>query len=441
MICSDGIRALIVLIIAGLSWVHLLQVWHLIGLSLTFGLVRGFFRPAYKAIQAEIVQKQDLPSANALTDFGTQMRQLLGPMLGAMCIALAGPAVAFAFDGLTFLISTLCLLGVHMPTQQNMHPSQELALSLHFSRVSWKERRPGGIKKVVLRPYEQKGVAQLAPLNNRVLTNKIRCINCYAILPSYANFCGVCGAKLEKSLTAWSTCGVPKKYKEREPENWVERRNSSHKLAWRLGLKKIRLDIVEGLGYVMSSKWLWVSILIACVFNIGWMGPLFVALPKLVHDVYHAEAWLIGMLVTASALGSICASLFVGQMSRLRRRGLTSYLSLIFPCAGLIILGLPLPPSMAPLIASLAQVLLGLGLGVFNTIWATVLQELVPNDKLGRVSSIDALSSFSLLPIGYALIGILTDTIGPRWVFLTCGTFNVLLVAVGLSVREIRQMS
>jgi len=43
-------------------------------------------------------------------------------------------------------------------------------------------------------------VTQLAPLNNRVLTSKIPCTNCHAILPPYANFCGVCGAKLEKSI-------------------------------------------------------------------------------------------------------------------------------------------------------------------------------------------------------------------------------------------------
>ncbi|MBV8694921.1 MAG: CrcB family protein [Chloroflexi bacterium] len=42
-------------------------------------------------------------------------------------------------------------------------------------------------------------VTQPAPLNNRVLRKKILCTNCQTILPSYANFCGLCGVKLEKS--------------------------------------------------------------------------------------------------------------------------------------------------------------------------------------------------------------------------------------------------
>lgn len=344
MICSDASRACVVLTIAALSWFHLLQIWHMICLSLIFGLVRGFFRPAYKSILAEIVQKQDLPSANALTDVGTQLRQLVGPMLGAACIALAGPAVAFAFDGLTFVASTFCLLMVYVPPRQDQH---------HLQTTTKSE--------------------------------------------------------------------IQKHYK-------------------RFGLKKVSLDIAEGLHYVVTSKWLCASIVIASIFNIGWMGPLFVALPKLVHDVYHTGAWLIGVLTMTSAIGSICASLVIAQMSGLRRRGLTAYLALVFPCTGLFIMGLPLPQSMAPLIASLAQGLIGLGLGVFNIIWATILQELVPNDRLGRVYSIDALCSFSLLPLGYALIGILTDAIGPTWIFIACGIGNSLLVAIGLSIREIRHM-
>jgi hypothetical protein len=36
------------------------------------------------------------------------------------------------------------------------------SLSLHSSRVSLEKRRPGGLKKVILRPYEHNDVAQLA---------------------------------------------------------------------------------------------------------------------------------------------------------------------------------------------------------------------------------------------------------------------------------------
>ena len=41
-------------------------------------------------------------------------------------------------------------------------------------------------------------------MNNHVLMNKISCAHCQTILPSHANFCGFCGAKLEKGIkSAW----------------------------------------------------------------------------------------------------------------------------------------------------------------------------------------------------------------------------------------------
>ncbi len=36
-------------------------------------------------------------------------------MLGASCVAFAGPAAAFAFDGLTFIVSALCLVALRLP--------------------------------------------------------------------------------------------------------------------------------------------------------------------------------------------------------------------------------------------------------------------------------------------------------------------------------------
>ncbi len=66
--------------------------------------------------------------------------------------------------------------------------------------------------------------------------------------------------------------------------------------------------------------------------------------------------------------------------------------------------------------------------------------ELVPNDRLGRVASIDLLGSLGLLPIGYALARVLTDHIGPAWVFVAGGAMNLILYVIQLSVRQIRAL-
>ncbi len=114
MLWSDGGRALVTFLIVGLGWFHLLHLWHLLVLALIFGVVDSFFSPAYSTIMPQLVSTEDLPSANALTALSRQMGRLLGPLMGAACVAITGPVIAFAFDGLTFIISALCLLPGHL---------------------------------------------------------------------------------------------------------------------------------------------------------------------------------------------------------------------------------------------------------------------------------------------------------------------------------------
>ena len=75
-----------------------------------------------------------------------------------------------------------------------------------------------------------------------------------------------------------------------------------------------------------------------------------------------------------------------------------------------------------------------------HTIWATLLYELVPNEKLGRVASVDLLGSLGLLPPGYVLAGLLSDHFGPTSVFLFGGLLMGLLNIVPLFLRDIRAL-
>ncbi len=205
------------------------------------------------------------------------------------------------------------------------------------------------------------------------------------------------------------------------------------------GLGGVAADIREGLGYVMRSPWLWVTIAIASLGNVGW-APMQVALPKLIHDVYRQDVRLLGATGTAIAAGSIITTVLIGQATRLRHRGILAYGGLIFSSVAVIALGLPLPHQFAPTIAIAACVMFGVGLAVFELIWVTSLQELVPPDKLGRVSSVDWVGSLALLPVGLALVGVLTDRFGPSWVFVAGGSLTLLLELFALTVPGIRSL-
>src|SRR5690348_11105176 len=91
LLWSDSGRGVVVLLISALGFAGLLQFWHLVVEALIFGIVDGFFMPAILALTPNLVEKDDLPSANALVSVSQTLTQLIGPILGAGLIALIGP--------------------------------------------------------------------------------------------------------------------------------------------------------------------------------------------------------------------------------------------------------------------------------------------------------------------------------------------------------------
>ena len=343
---SDGGRGLVVLLITILGVTGHLQFWHLVVEALIFGVVSGFFSPAIMSITPDLVEKEDLASANALKALSDNITRLLGPLLGAVLIALITPMGAFAANALSFFISVVFLVCVRIP-ERHLMPSPEAS-------------------------------GELGPA--------------------------------EKTS------------------------------ARRRGIRFVIADIGEGLGYVRGSRWLWVSILFFSIGNIGILAPLGVALPLLVSTVYGQGAWLLGLMSAGGAIGSMLALLLIGQAAKMKRRGLLAYLSMVPTCLGFIIFGLPFPHVGAPVIAPLADVMVGFGIAYYNTIWFTIMQEMIPREKLGRVMSLDTLGSFAMAPAAQGLGGILTDLIGPAMVCILGGSLCLVTIVIPLFAREIREM-
>ena len=349
MLWADAGRGCIVLLVAWLSWSHLLQFWHLVALAPLFGIVSSFFDPAYQAIMPQLVETDALASANSLNIVSRNLGFLLGPMLGAGCITLLGPASAFAFDGLTFFISAAFLIAI------NLHDS------------------------VATKPLQSK---------------------------------------------------VPGQFDEKDSQT----EGSSSKAGSALR------DIREGLRYVFAHTWLWVPVVASPLVSVGFAGPMWVSLPRLVRDVYGAGVWLIGAMATSDAVGSIIAALFIGNASKLRRRGIVAFTSIIVGGCALVVCAVPLSRSIEPLVAIIASALVGCGLAIFMIIWATLQQEKVPNDMLGRVSSITQPGIVAALPAGLVLAGLLADHVGPASVFAIGGVLVVVPAALALCFCNIRRL-
>jgi len=201
-------------------------------------------------------------------------------------------------------------------------------------------------------------------------------------------------------------------------------------------LKEGFTDLREGFRLVIRIPWIWITILLFGFVNIMEAGPRAVAMPFLIKEDLGADVQLLGWFGSAASLGFVLGMIWLGQYVRLRRRGLLAYGSIIGTGLAMLPFAFKLP---IPLLV-VSMFISGLCTSVFALIWTHTLQEMVPGEMLGRVYSIDALGSFVLLPIGFALAGWATELLGAPAVFLIGGIGVISLVLLGLAHPAIRNL-
>jgi DHA3 family tetracycline resistance protein-like MFS transporter len=195
-------------------------------------------------------------------------------------------------------------------------------------------------------------------------------------------------------------------------------------------------DLRDGLAEVTARTWLWLSIAFFGLVNVVDSGPRNVAMPFLIHDHLGLDVSALGAVTSSAMAGQVLAAVIVGRYHRLRRRGLLLYGGEIVMGAMLILYGLL--PTLPGLMA--AAFVFGAAISTGSLVWTNTLQEMVPQERLGRVSSIDAVGSFVFLPLGFAFAGILTERVGPATVFLIGGSLVVILSIGMLLIPSIRRL-
>ena len=192
----------------------------------------------------------------------------------------------------------------------------------------------------------------------------------------------------------------------------------------------------EGFTTIARTPWLWISIGIFSLVNVAQSGPFSVALPFLVEETLDVGVEVLGLIASATALGAMLTSIWVGRATRLRRRGWLAYGASII--GGVMTIAFGLPISVVGVV--IIGFVYGITMSVFNLIWTNTLQELIPREQLGRVVSVDMLGAYLLLPVGFLVAGWATELVGPATVFIGGGVLTVGLVLLGLAHPAVRAL-
>ncbi|MFQ5739958.1 MAG: MFS transporter [Acidobacteriota bacterium] len=116
--------ALALMTLVATGWI---QVWHFLVLAFVAGTGQAFGAPAYQTLMPNLVDRSDLPNAIALSSIQFNLARTIGPLLAAAALHLAGPAVCFGINGISFLAPIMTLYMIHSSFQPR--PSDKSILS------------------------------------------------------------------------------------------------------------------------------------------------------------------------------------------------------------------------------------------------------------------------------------------------------------------------
>jgi DHA3 family tetracycline resistance protein-like MFS transporter len=200
------------------------------------------------------------------------------------------------------------------------------------------------------------------------------------------------------------------------------------------GLRQTLVEVREGVTFVRATPWIWATLLSAMLSLLVFVGPQQALLPFLVKNRLELGADALGAIFAVGGVGSVLTAIAVGHFGQPRRRVTAMYVS--WSLGVLLIGGFGLMTELwhALLLSAVGASLFELG----QIIWTTMLQQLVPRELLGRVSSLDWLVSIGLVPVSFALTGPVAAAIGPEMTLVLAGTIGAVLMGALLFAPGVR---
>lgn len=190
----------------------------------------------------------------------------------------------------------------------------------------------------------------------------------------------------------------------------------------------------EGVRFVRQRRWLAASLFGAALANFFGIAPLGVLLPLLVRKVLLGSPLELGLVFAAGGAAGVVASLVVARMGSPRNRVTVMWISYAAGGVGTLLMAFATDVWMVGALSAIEVGLILYG----DVLWVAMMQELVPKEVLGRVSSLVYLFAFSLGPLGILAGGVAASAVGVREGLVLSGAVSGSLCVVTLLLPGVR---
>ncbi len=192
-------------------------------------------------------------------------------------------------------------------------------------------------------------------------------------------------------------------------------------------------DIVEGLRYIRSRRYLLLLIVMAVCFTLA-MSPAACLSPLQVTRDFGPELWRLTAIEIVWAGGMVVGGVLVGVWS-FRNRTHSIGVSSLLTGIGIALLGVW--TSFAAYLACMAAC--GIVQIYSQAPSMTILQEKVAPEFLGRVMSVFTMISSLAMPVGIMFFGPLADVVSIDYLMIGTGAAIIVLGGLYLSSRTLRR--
>ena len=124
LLITQILTMLFAFVLAGLMQTHLLVLWHVYVLAFLLGTATAFNVTAEQAFIGDMAGAGNIKSAIALNNTLNQLTRLVGPAIAGWLIASIGIAPAFWFNGLSLIVSIVCILVIRSAGGKEKAPSE-----------------------------------------------------------------------------------------------------------------------------------------------------------------------------------------------------------------------------------------------------------------------------------------------------------------------------
>jgi MFS family permease len=194
------------------------------------------------------------------------------------------------------------------------------------------------------------------------------------------------------------------------------------------------VEFGEGARAAWSLGWLRAGLALTAVAILG-MGAFLVLGPVISQsELEGATSW--GLILTAGAIGGLTGGVIALRL-RPQRPLVGTFVAWSLSALPAIALVPPLPTVLIAVAYGIYQA----GIAFGNNMFETTLQREVPRDLLSRVDSFTWLVAFSLLPIGQALAGPLSNAVGTDTVLVGAAALVVVSCAAGIATPSVRAIT